>query len=42
MFVSFGGCVPTVTHPLIGHPNDSYITANHEEDEGEEWDVPSA
>lgn len=32
----------TVTHPLIGHTNDSDITADHDEDEGEERDVPSA
>lgn len=30
------------TYPLVGHKNDPYITADHEEDEREERDVPSA
>lgn len=43
MSVSFGvRLILNVTHPLIGHTDDSYITAAHEEDEGEERDVPSA
>ena len=28
--------------PLIGYVDYSGVTADHEEDEGEEWDVPSA
>lgn len=27
-------------HPLIGYVDYSGVTADHEEDEGEEWDVP--
>lgn len=30
------------THPIVGHTDNVCIAADHEEDEGEKWDVPSA
>lgn len=34
-------CV-TFTHPFVGHTDDSSITADHEDNQAKQGDVPSA